>query len=94
MIEFPTIVHMLRTVYNAEDGLSDDVSLRLYQRAAAAGDNRAKLRSELQVALARDDVSWRQLLCNDDYEVLLFEDEGAARAHARRILWDPLFGRD
>lgn len=93
MKDFPNIAHMLRTAYNAEDGLSEDASIRLYQRAAAGGDKRAQLEAELRAAFSRTDVSWRELLCNDDYEVADVETEEEARAHARRILWEPLFGK-
>lgn len=34
MAEFPAIVYMVRTAYNAEDGLEEEISVRLYQRAA------------------------------------------------------------
>jgi uncharacterized protein YdaU (DUF1376 family) len=94
MTDFPTITHMLRTAYNAEDGLSEEASIRLYQRASAAGENRAKLEAELREAFSRNDVSWRQMLCNDEYEVADVEAEDEARAHARRILWQPIFGND
>lgn len=94
MTDFPTITHMLRTAYNAEDGLSEDASIRLYQRAYAAGDNRAKLVAELREAFSRSDVSWRQMLCNDDFEVVDLETEEEAREHACRILWEPIFGSD
>jgi hypothetical protein len=93
MSQFPMIVHMLRTVYNAEDGLSQDASIRLYQRAAIDGDNRAKLEAELRAAFSQEGVSWRQMLCNDDYEVIDIETEECAREHALRILWEPLFGK-
>ena len=92
MTEFPTITHMLRTAYNGEDGLSEDASIRLYQRAAAFGDNRIKLEAELRTAFSRDGLSWRHLLCNDEYEVADLETEDEAREHARRLLWEPLFG--
>jgi len=91
MTEFPTIAHMLRTAYNAEDGLSEETSIRLYQRAAATGDNRAKLQTELREALSRDDFSWRHMLFNNEYEVVDLETEEEAREHARKILWEPLF---
>jgi hypothetical protein len=94
MNEFPTIVHMLRTIYNAADGLSEEVSMRLYQRAASAGDNRKKLQVEMQVACSRPDFSWRHLLFNDDYEVADFETEAEAHEYARKILWEPLFGKE
>ncbi|MDT0140812.1 hypothetical protein [Acidovorax sp. PRC11] len=85
---------MLRTAYNAEDGLSEDASIRLYQRASGAGDNRTKLEVELREAFSRNDVSWRQLLCNDDFEVADIETEDEAREHARKILWEPIFGKN
>ena len=94
MTDFPTIAHMLRTAYNAEDGLSEDASIRLYQRASTADENRAKLEAELREAFSRNDVSWRQMLCNDDFEVADVETEEEAWAHARRILWEPIFGND
>jgi len=94
MVNFPTIVYMLRTAYNAEDGLSEDASIRLYQRASGAGDNRTKLEVELREAFSRNDVSWRQLLCNDDFEVADIETEDEAREHARKILWEPIFGKN
>lgn len=94
MTKFPSIVHMLRIAYNAEDGLSQDVSIRLYQRAAGTGDNRAKLECELREAFSQSDLSWRQMLCNDEFEVVDLEDEQGAREYARRILWEPIFGND
>lgn len=93
MTEFPTIIQMLRTAYNAEDGLGEDASMRLYQRAAASGNNRAKLEAELLAAFSREDLSWRNMLCNDDYEVVDVETEEDARDHARKVLWEPLFGK-
>ena len=85
---------MLRIAYNAEDGLSQDVSIRLYQRAAGTGDNRAKLECELREAFSQSDLSWRQMLCNDEFEVVDLEDEQGAREYARKILWEPIFGKD
>lgn len=93
MTEFPTIAHMLRTAYNAQDGLSEDVSIRLYQRIATCSENRAKLEAELRAAFSRDGLSWRQMLCNDEYEVVDLETEDEARSHALRILWEPIFGK-
>jgi len=84
---------MTKSPYNAEDGLSEDASIRLYQRAAAFGDNRIKLEAELQAAFSRANFSWRYLLCNDEYEIADLETEDEAREYVRHILWDPLFGK-
>ncbi len=93
MKEFPTITHMLRTAYNVEDGLSDEVSVRLYQRAAASPDTFEKLKNELQSAFSRQDISWRNILLNEDYEVFDAGTEQEAREYAYQILWTPIFGR-
>jgi len=81
---------MLRTIFNAKDGLSEEVSIRLYQRAVAQSGTRDKLKAELKAAFSNPETSWRHLLCNDDYEVLDFETEAEAREHALRILWEPI----
>lgn len=92
MSEFPTIKSLLGTIFNTEDGLSEDVSIRLYRRALNFGDCRSRLAAELQAAFSSDATSWKQMLCNEEYEVADFETESEAREHARKILWDPLFG--
>jgi hypothetical protein len=81
---------MLRTVFNAEDGLSEDVAIRLYQRAASSSGKLAALKEELQIAFEDEEVSWKNILWNDDYEVYDARDEKEAREFARRILWKPL----
>ena len=82
---------MLRTAYNAEDGLNEDVSIRLYQRAAISGGDFEKLEAELRVAFSCGDFPWQKMLCNDEYEVIDCETEDEACKNARRLLWEPLF---
>lgn len=93
MTNFPTIALMLRTAFNVEDGLEEDASIRLYQRAAAFGNNMPTLKNELQEAFSCRDFSWREMLCNDTYEVVDLDTEDEARQFAHRILWEPLFGK-
>ncbi|WP_380602278.1 hypothetical protein [Steroidobacter flavus] len=90
MSRFPTIRHMLRTAFNVEDGLSEDVAIRFYQRSATRGDLE-KLKQELQLAFAAPDFSWREMLSNQEYEVFDVDSEDEAREYARRILWKPIF---
>lgn len=84
---------MLCTVHNAEDGLSEHVSIRPYQRLSATSDTRMQLEAELRSAFASDGFSWRHMLCNDDFEVADLETEDEAREYAYKILWKPFFGR-
>nr|WP_315381306.1 hypothetical protein [uncultured Sphingomonas sp.] len=92
MGNYPNITHALRTIFNAEDGLSEDVSKRLYQRSAQLGQNTEDLKSELRSAFSdSNSISWKIMLYNSDYEVYDAEDEEDARAYAFKILWQPIF---
>lgn len=92
MNTFPNIKHMLRSVFNAEDGLSEDAAIRIYKRAATTSGNLDALKKELQLAFSDLDVSWQKMLFNDEFEVLDAATENEAREHAKRMLWDPIFG--
>jgi hypothetical protein len=91
MEEFPNIKHMLKVTFNVEDGLSEDVAIRLYQRAAKSSANFEALKQELQMAFSRTDVSWKEILLNTEYEVFDAENEDEAREYALKILWKPIF---
>ena len=91
MPDFPLIRLMLRTTFNAEDGLDEALSVSLYQANTRSAEIRSRLLPELERAFSDTRVSWRELLCNEDYEVVDVETEDEARAQARRWLWDPLF---
>jgi uncharacterized protein YdaU (DUF1376 family) len=92
MSDFPQISRVLKTYFNAEDGLSEDVAIRMYQRASASSASRDALEAELATAFSDTNVSWKNLLLNDDYEVFDAQSENDARAYAHRILWQPIFG--
>jgi len=91
-MEYPIISRMLRTIFNSEDGLSEDVATRMYVRAVASEGSEDALKSELRMAFSDANLSWLELLSNDEFEVYCAEDEQDARQHAERILWLPIFG--
>ncbi|MCB1892780.1 MAG: hypothetical protein KDF48_11205 [Rhodocyclaceae bacterium] len=91
MKRFPAIESVLKTIFNAEDGLSEDVAIRLYQRTAKS--SYSNLKAELEEAFASDAVCWRDMLLTEEYEVFDADSEQEAKAYARKILWDPLFLR-
>ncbi|WP_081422565.1 hypothetical protein [Xanthomonas cannabis] len=92
MYNFPQISRSLRSYFNAEDGLSEEVSIEIYRRASASGGHRSALEAELVAAFGATQVSWKELLSNDDYEVFHAASEEEARIYAHRILWEPIFG--
>jgi len=77
-------------MFNAEDGQSPDVSMRLYARSVAESPVRAELMAELELAFSDPSTSWRHMLCNEEYEVYDFDFEAEARAYAVKILLLPL----
>lgn len=91
MSDFPQIHRVLKTFFNADDGLSEDAAIRMYQRAMASSANREALEDELSQAFKDGHVSWKKLLLNDDYEVFDAASEDEAREYAHKILWIPIF---
>ncbi|GLQ98670.1 hypothetical protein [Dyella mobilis] len=90
MTDYPNIRRVLSTVFNCEDGLSLDVVKGLYVRSQVSSANAAEFRRELRDALNDPFVSWKHLLCNNDYEVFDAESEEDARRFAVEVLWEPL----
>jgi len=91
-MKYPIISRMLRTIFNSEDGLSEDVATRMYIRAASAEGVVDALKSELESAFSDANLSWQDMLANDDYEVYCADTEEEASQYAKRILWLPIFG--
>jgi hypothetical protein len=90
MTDYPNIRRVLSTVFNCEDGLSIDVAKGLYVRSQKTSPNAVEFKRELREALDDPSVSWKNLLCNDGYEVIDVESEEEARKFAVEVLWEPL----
>lgn len=92
--KYPNIIHILKTLFNSEDGLSEDASIRIYLRTIESSGKSEEIKSELTAAFSDECVCWKNVLINDQYEVFDAESEKDARDYARRILWNPVFGKD
>jgi hypothetical protein len=86
------IAQALKTVYNVQDGLPPDASMRLYVRLVQESPAFAGFKEEVEHALIQPTVSWKALLFNAEYEVYAAETEEEARQLARQLLLDPLKG--
>ncbi|PPU76640.1 hypothetical protein XcuCFBP2542_09425 [Xanthomonas cucurbitae] len=73
-------------MFNAEDGLSLAVSCGLYARSVRSSPAFRDLKEELARAFADQNLSWKELLSNERYEVVELETEDDAKAFAHRIL--------
>ncbi|MDP2870554.1 hypothetical protein [Methyloversatilis sp.] len=92
MIEIDSVLHMLKTIFNVDSGLSEAAAINIYRRSAQSSGKLEALLEELGYALSDPSVSWKALLANSDYEVFDAETEEQAKAYARRVLWEPLQG--
>ncbi|MCS3811224.1 hypothetical protein FHY19_004324 [Xanthomonas arboricola] len=72
---YPFIEIALRTIFNAKDGLCLAVSCGLYARSIRSSPAFRDLKEELARALADQDLSWKELLSNDMYEVIELDTE-------------------
>lgn len=93
-MNYPIISRILRTFFNSEDGLSEDVSINLYANSVSSSEIFDELKRELKLAFSDSGLSWLRLLSNEDYEVYCADTEDEAFQYARRILWVPIFGSD
>ncbi|ROO39345.1 hypothetical protein SAMN03159376_04648 [Pseudomonas sp. NFACC09-4] len=89
-MRYENIRHMLRTVFSSDFCFSEDVAISIYVRSMASSGKRSEIRRELLEAFNEETLSWRDILVNDEYEVLDFESEEDAKAYVIRVLWDPL----
>ena len=50
------------------------------------------MKQELCEAFGDPSVSWMAMLEHPECEYYYAEDEADARAYAKKVLWDPIFG--
>jgi predicted ribosome quality control (RQC) complex YloA/Tae2 family protein len=89
MTDYSQLKQALRTFFNVEDGLSEEVSRRMLLSSKGSSEARASFMSEVRAALADASLSWRSMLLNEDYEVVDVATEEEARKFAHRNLVAP-----
>jgi hypothetical protein len=92
MKDFPKIEYALHTMFSSSSGFSEDVAIELYQDSMLNTSSTKALRAELEDAFGNPEFSWKAMLEHPDCEYYYAQDEADAKAYARKILWDPIFG--
>jgi hypothetical protein len=92
MSKYPLISHALRTCFNVEHGLSQDVAIRLYVRNAVNTGRVEEYLREVDAALADPDINWKSTLASRQCEVYDADTEEEAKLYAQQILREPLQG--
>ena len=89
-MKYENIRHMLKTVFVADFSLSEDVAINIYIDSLKSSGKKEEMKVELAEAFEDENISWRNMLVNEEYEVMEFETEEEAKAYVKRVLWDPL----
>ncbi|MGR4037948.1 MULTISPECIES: hypothetical protein [unclassified Pseudomonas] len=91
-MKYVNLSYFLKTVFSADFGFSEAMAIDLYKEAVDNAGKRGELKKELLEAFEDESVSWKEMLLNDEYEVMDLDSEDEARAYAKRVLWDPILG--
>jgi len=83
MKDYPALRNILRSLFSVQTGLDDESAQQAFARARGVD---VKLRSELATAFDDPDLSWKEMLCNEEYEVFEADSEVEARNYAAEIL--------
>ncbi|POQ01090.1 hypothetical protein SAMN05444507_10514 [Pseudomonas syringae] len=89
-VKYNNIRHTLKTVFCSDFNMTEDVAIDIYVNSLNSSGKTDEMRYELAECLRDQNVSWRDMLVNDEYEVLDFETEQEAKDYIKRILWQPL----
>jgi len=89
-MKYGNIRHMLKTVFVSDFSLLEDVAIKIYIDSLNSSGKREEMKRELDAAFEDKSLSWRNMLVNDEYEVLEFETEEEAKTYIKRVLWKPL----
>ncbi|OPE58718.1 hypothetical protein BTW15_18240 [Pseudomonas syringae pv. tomato] len=84
------IRHMLKTVFCSDFNLPENVAINIYINSLNFSSKKHEMMRKLADCFDDQDISWRGLLANDEYEVLNFETEQEAKSYIRRVLWASL----
>lgn len=89
-MKYENIVHMLKTVFAADFSFPEDMAISLYTESLRKSNKLDEMKDELEEAFSDETLSWKEMLLNDEYEVMDCDTEEEATAYARRVLWDPI----
>ncbi len=88
--DLPRVRQVLSTIFNRKSGVSiSDAKLRLRRGNWPFSE---ELKLELELALSDTSRSWKELVCNDSYEVFEAESDEDARDFVITALWEPVNG--
>jgi len=90
MEKYQNIIYMLKNIFVVDLGFPEDMAISLYKESLQSSGKLGDMKQELREAFSDKDVSWKEMLLNDDYEVLDFDTEEEAKEFVERVLWEPI----
>lgn len=83
MNSYPNVRRILEALFSIDTGLSEAAARQSYLREAVCND---ELRQQVSEALADPDLSWCEMLSNEEYVVAHIESNEEARDYALELL--------
>lgn len=90
MHKYKNIDYVLKTIFVVDMGFPEEMAISLYKESLHTSGKLDEMKQELAEAFEDKSISWKEMLLNDDYEVLDLDSEAEARECAKRVLWDPI----
>ncbi len=92
MNQYPNTQEMLHTVFSSDYAFSTDESKCILMQILSGNPQFAlDFKNELIQAFSDRQLSWSDMMLNEQYEVAEFDSEHEARQFAICILWDCVF---
>ncbi len=90
MHKYKNIDYVLKTIFVVDMGFPQEMAISLYKESLQTSGKLDEMKQELVEAFEDKSISWKEMLLNDNYEVLDLDSEDEAREFAKRVLWDPI----
>lgn len=90
MNKYPNIIYVLKTIFVVDFGFPEDMAISLYKESLQSSGKVDDMKQELTEAFSDESISWKEMLLNDDYEVLDLDTEEEAKEFVERVLWEPI----
>lgn len=81
---------MLTTIFSADFGFPEEMAISLYKEGLQSSGKLEEMREELIEAFKDESISWKDMLFNEEYEVLDVETDEEAKEYIKKMLWDPI----
>jgi hypothetical protein len=88
MNNYPSIRNLLISVFSVDVGLEENEEIAALERVLSDESQRTEIEYELRQLFQDKNISWMELLENDEYVVYPADDEDDAKEYVIAALWN------